>query len=331
MGWKGTVRSIRASYRAAERDAQRRRRELERERKAYAKMEELAQAEFEVEVYENEVELLLSVHKECGGLVDWQSMASASQPFAPEQSNKLEKRAKKALRDYKPGLFTRLFKREHAVRERLTTSIEKSREKDEANYEAAVEQWKADHKDWKESGELARRIVAGDRKAMLEAIKDLDPFSDISQLGSHLEFQVWEEGIVEATLHVHSQDVVPGEVKSLLKSGKLSVKKMPKGQFNELFQDYVCGCALRVANELFSILPIESTIITAVDQMLNTKTGHLEETPVLSALIPRKTLERMNLEGIDPSDSMENFVHNMNFKKTKGFEGVERLRPDCVL
>lgn len=68
------------------------------------------------------------------------------------------------------------------------------------------------------------------------------------------------------------------------------------------------------------------TFVTAVSELLNPKTGHIEEQPILSVAIPRSTLDRLNFEMIDPSDSMENFVHNMNFSKTKGFSAVERIR-----
>jgi len=31
------------------------------------------------------------------------------------------------------------------------------------------------------------------------------------------------------------------------------------------------------------------------------------------------------MAALDPSDSMANFVHNMSFKKTKGFSAVSRV------
>ena len=75
------------------------------------------------------------------------------------------------------------------------------------------------------------------------------------------------------------------------------------------------------------IYPIEMVIIHAIGNLLNSKTGHLEDKPIISVAIPRKTLETFNFEMLDPSDSMENFVHKMTFKKTKGFEAVEKLNP----
>ncbi len=76
-----------------------------------------------------------------------------------------------------------------------------------------------------------------------------------------------------------------------------------------------------------ALLPIEMAIVTVVADLLNPMTGYMEETPILSVAIPRETLEGLNFEMLDPSDSMSNFVHRMNFKKTKGFNAVEKLSP----
>lgn len=65
MGLKGTVRSIGAAVRAAERDAKRRQRELEKRQIQYGKMQEFEQAAYEVALYENHIEVIQSLHKEC--------------------------------------------------------------------------------------------------------------------------------------------------------------------------------------------------------------------------------------------------------------------------
>lgn len=328
MGWKGTVRSVRAAYRAAERDARRRQRELERQQKEQERMAELQRAAYEVERYENYIQVLVSVHTECGPKVDWHSIASSVEPQQPLRSNARETEARRAEATYKPGLLDRLLKREEVKRAELATEVERARLADDAAHQRALDSWRQEIQECKKSKELAARVLALEPKGLIEAIEEIDPFSDVSELGTGINFRTADSGFLEAIITVHSDSVVPKESKSLLKSGRLSVKQMPKGKFNELFQDYVCGCVLRVANELFALLPIEAVIVTAEDTLLNSATGHLEETPIVSALIPRASMARLNLEHLDPSDSMDNFVHRMNFKKTKGFEGVEKLTPE---
>lgn len=328
MSLKGTVRSVRAAYRTAERESQRRHRELERQRKQYEKMQELERAAYDVDVYENQLQVLLSVHKECGEKVDWMAIASVPEPQEPKKVNIAEDAARRAENEYKPGFLDRTLKREGSKRDSLASAVQEAIGSDEADYRKAYEEWQAAKRDWKESRELALKILSGDLGAMLDATAELEPFSGISELGSKLSFEARVQGVVEATIVAHGDGVIPTEVKTLLQSGKLSTKKMPKGKFNELYQDYLCSCVLRVANELFSILPIEMVFVTVTEMQLNTATGRQEPTPILSVAISRPTLESLNMDRIDPSDSMGNFVHRMNFKKTTGFSAVEKLTPE---
>lgn len=327
MGWKGAVRTIGAAARRAERDSKRRQRELEKRQKQYEKMQELEQAAYEVDVYENHIEVIQSLHKECSPVIEWVKIAKSEKPKEPKKYSKKEDSARLKLDNYSPGFFDRLFKLVEKKRISLIQEIENSIKLDEENYNKSIADWKLKVEEWIESVNMASALLKGDAKAKIEAIENLQPFSEISNLGSSLKITVHENGLLEATINVHGEKIVPSEVKSLLKSGKLSVKAMPKGRFNEIYQDYVCSCILRIANELFSTVPDRLVIVTAVDKLLNTKTGHLEVAPILSAAISRDTINGLNLENIDPSDSMNNFVHNMSFKSTKGFGEVDRLNP----
>ena len=325
MGWKGTLRSVRAAYRAAERDAQRRERELLKQEKEHAKMEALARARYEVEVYENRIDLLTSVHKEASQPINWKELASAPEPQEPEYTRGREAKALKKLQHFKPGIFARVLGRQEKAREKKRAAVDLAKEKDEAENKKRHIQWQRDQAEWRQETRLAKAVIAGDGAAKIEAIKHLNPFKDISDLGSQVSFSVEENGFLDATLEVHGDQVIPNEAKSLLQSGKLSTKKMPVGKFNELYQDYICSCALRVGNELMSLFPDDLVLVHAVDWMLNSKTGHKERATILSLAVSRSTLASLNLERIDPSDSMGNFVHRMDFKKTRGFAPVERL------
>ena len=229
------------------------------------------------------------------------------------------------LHRYKPSIFDRLLGRVNTKLAVLNDEIEAAKEQDKAAFRQAMSAYEESKIDVEEARQLAKRILTGDTSGYLEAIEETDPFSDISALGSSLYFNVADQSTIEVTLHVNDETAVPHEVKSLLQSGKLSVKKMPKGAFNELYQDYICSCALRVARETLALLPIQMVIVNAMGNILNNKTGHMEEQPILSVAIPRDTIDGLNLDTIDPSDSMGNFVHNMDFRKTTGFRVSEKI------
>ena len=180
--------------------------------------------------------------------------------------------------------------------------------------------------DWENETGLAKRLLTGDILAAQEVLQELQELVDQDLIGDEIRFQITEE-FIHAILSVHNDDIIPKVRKKLRASGTLSETKMPVGEFNELYQDYVASVALKVAGDLFHILPNDIVHVTCVVSMLNTKTGHMESTPILSTQFMRKTFKDLNLEAVDPSDSMNNFVHKMNFKRTKGFSAIEPLLP----
>jgi len=327
MSWKGTLRSLEASIRRAEREALRRQRELERQRKQLETMQEMERAAYEVQVYENFIDVLVSVHKDSSETWDWESIQATNPPAKPTRSDSYERNAQNNLDSYKPGFVDKLLKRVESKRNDLVYAVKDGKRKDEQEHQEALKDYKQEYADWEAIRELATNILSGNIDAYTDAIRQADPFSEISQLGSSIEFKVDESNLVEATLHVNGEDVIPNEMKTLLKSGKLSIKNLTKTRFYELYQDYVCSSVLRVARELFALLPIEMTIVTAVGELLNTKTGYMEEQPILSVAIPREILNRLNFAMLDPSDSMGNFLHRMKFLKTKGLQPIEIIMP----
>src|SRR6266705_2477996 len=97
MGWKGTLRATEAAERRHQRDAQRRLRELERQSKEQAKLSAMEQARLEVETFENQLEVLLSVHKQQGQIWDWTAVAASLPPVCPKRGTRNEQRAKQSL------------------------------------------------------------------------------------------------------------------------------------------------------------------------------------------------------------------------------------------
>lgn len=100
---------------------------------------------------------------------------------------------------------------------------------------------------------------------------------------------------------------------------------MPRTRFCELYQDYVCGCALRIARELFSFLPLSRVAVHVQTDVLDQATGHMVQQTILSVCMPRAILSQINFKAADPSEAMSLFPHRMGFKKTKGFIGIKPL------
>ncbi|CAJ1900098.1 hypothetical protein KOPIIPEJ_03563 [Aeromonas dhakensis] len=326
MGWKGTLRSINAAAKRADRHAKRRQRELLKNQIAYEKMQELEKAAYEVDVFENYIDVIQSIHKDCGDSVDWLKISTSQEPAKPLIISDNERQAIARLNSFAPSFIDKLFGKVTSKRQKLEKEVSIAKVKDTQINSTNLSQWNIDVEEWKERVSLARRLLNGDISAKIDIIKELNPFSEIDHLGSGVKFTIQENGLLIVTINVHGANIIPKEQKTLLKSGKLSIKSMPVSRFNEIYQDYVCSVVLRVANEIFSILPDDKLIINAEDHLLNKSTGHLEPQSLLSVYITRDGVSRLNMEYIDPSDAMNNFIHNVNFKKTKGFEPVNEVK-----
>ena len=174
---------------------------------------------------------------------------------------------------------------------------------------------------------LAQRVMDGDIDAYFEVIEQVGPFDDLVEYGSDFEIGTDIPNILEVEFRVKSAEVVPENVLTVTASGKLSDKPLSKGAYYDLVQDYVASTILRVARDSFALLPIDTVLIHATDRILNTATGIEEDMTLVSCKISRYTVEKINFEFVDPSDALTNFECNMKFKKTAGFEPVDRLLP----
>ena len=90
MGYKQFLRSVETAQRRQERAALKRHRELlkhsERERRERDKEAARQEAADEVAVFENYLEVLVSVHKDCGEVWDWKALSTAAPPVPPTHS-----------------------------------------------------------------------------------------------------------------------------------------------------------------------------------------------------------------------------------------------------
>ena len=120
MGWKGFARAM-------NRTAVRNQRELQKQQKMVSKMQETEKAAYEVQVYQNHIDLLLSVHKECGEIYNWTEIEHSEPPAKPERSNQREDAAKLNLSSLKIGLSDKFLGRGDARRSSYWMQLKKPR------------------------------------------------------------------------------------------------------------------------------------------------------------------------------------------------------------
>jgi len=316
MSYKSTVRSINAAAKRSQRNSERRRRELEKRQTQADKLDAQMRNQLEVEIFENYLEGLKTLHFDSGPSIDWPGISVQAEPTQQfQRSNQVQNQ----INNFKPSMFS--SKKTERNWQNLQTQFQQAQIEDQQNYEQAIQEYNR-------LNTLSHAVLSGDPVSFSDVLVEFLQSGEVAGLGETLKIRVDDSSRVSITLNTHSEKIIPKETKSLLQSGKMSIKDTAVSKRNELYQDHVCSAVLRIARDVFNLLPLELVYINAVDELLNSSTGLLEEQPILSAVLARSTLETFNFEQLDPSDSFQNFAHNMDFKKTKGFKPVEIINPD---
>lgn len=316
-----------AAQRREERVAQKRRKELERLLKEHAKLNALQQARLEVETHENLIDVLLSVHKEQSPPIDWVKLSTALPPHQPPRLARHEMAARLQGAEMSA----------HEAGEQQTRLIEQryqeARVLDDKQHDTALESYAQDVDECQNLRSLAQRVLAGEESAFTEAFSVLSPFDEIESLGASIRMMVHNRKTIACELKVNGREVVPSEAKALTSTGKLAVKAMPKARAHEIYQDHVCACALRLAREIFALLPVETVVVTATIDGLDLRTGNPAEIPILSMEARRADFQRLDFTRLDPSDAVDGLVHRGDVKasrKTGEFVPVIPLTPADV-
>ncbi len=279
-------------------------------------MEELERNQLEVELYENKLDMIKSIHKECDKVIDWINIENSEPPFKLIKGEKgiNELDAIQKLENYKPTFFDKILGKQEKEINKLKEDIKLAKKEDEEEYRS-----------WENLVEVAKRINKQDIDTYFEVIDEFRPLDDLLEFGSGFEFFIEEPNWIEVDFDVNTDTVVPKEIKSLTKTGKVSTKQMTKSKYFDIQQDYICSCILRIARDIFALIPIDYIVINALDDKLDTSIGQYSKEVVLSVKIDKNKLLDLNMDLIDPSDSMINFECNMKFKKTSGLSAVDRI------
>jgi hypothetical protein len=291
--------------------AYQRRNELAKLQREEQKLQEQEYARLQVELYENRLDQIRSIHHECDDPVDWQEVYNRQPPFQEGQDGPNTFAARQRQQDFRPGLMDRLFNRSESKLDKLYEEIEKGKVSD-------VELWNG----WKHMHTIAGRVLHRDIDAYFEVLQEFAPLDDLLEFGSGFEFGTDDPNSMHVSCDVNAQMVIPDKALSLSKTGKLSEKNLTKTNYFDIYQDYVSSCALRIARDMFALLPIYYVFVHVYEDRLNPATGYIEKITILSVKYDRAAINRLNFTHLDPSDALANFPHKMNFKKTQGFEDV---------
>ena len=156
---------------------------------------------------------------------------------------------------------------------------------------------------WGYYHEMAPKVLSGDIDTYLKLIYEVNPLDDLLAYGKNFEFGTDDSKKIEVEFVVNEE---------VLNNAK---NKMNFSEYNSLLQDFVCSVVIRIARDMFALLPVKNTIIHAV----------LDDKTILSVDFDRNNLSKVKFGYIDPSDTLQLFRNNMSFSEISGFDRVQQL------
>ncbi|MDH5491067.1 MAG: hypothetical protein OEY14_03880 [Myxococcales bacterium] len=316
-----------------ERESARQEREFRRQIQTNMKAAEEERARWAVDHFVATLNAISSMHREAGDWVDWTAVLNKRSPEAPMRppppsAHEVEQ-AKAKLANHRPGLLERwgLSKATRRLEEALAVAVSRhvqAQQSEDSAHERALLRWKEQTARDEEERSTAQAILSGDVDVRSQMVDALNPFAELLARHGRVAVEM-EPTRARIRLSLDQDDIVPFEELSLTARGKLSRKKMATSKRLAIYQDYVCGAALRASRELMAILPMHQVVTDVYTDMLDSATGHMVVKPILSVCIPHEVLGNINWNRADASDLVERLLHRMRFHKTKGFSPVAAM------
>ena len=201
MGWKGTIRSIAATARRMEKEADRRHKQAVREQIT-------SDASNAVMNWEKYIDDLLTVHTDLTDHVDWYILLNKTEPTKPKLGTDNQDKAKANLAHFKPSFFDFLHGGTDKRRKHLDDAFEQAPDKDKTKYDRALKKYDADFTEWKSDRDLAKRLSVGEAAAIHEVITELQSLSKTDLIGSTVSFSI-DDNYVHAKPQIHTDEIVP--------------------------------------------------------------------------------------------------------------------------
>ncbi len=156
---------------------------------------------------------------------------------------------------------------------------------------------------WEYYHTMAPKVLSGDIDSFLQLIYEVNPLEDLLAYGSEFEFGTDDPKKIEVEFSINEKALSEAR------------NTMSRTEYNDLLQDYICSTCIRIARDMFALLPIRNTIVHAI----------LDGVIVASVDFDRANLSKVKFGYIDPSEILGIFRHNMLFNKATGFLPVTQI------
>ena len=141
---------------------------------------------------------------------------------------------------------------------------------------------------WSFLKSISRKVLSGDIDAYLETIEKMRPVDDLLDYGSDFEFGTDNPNSMEVEFRINAHNMLPD-------ANVVGVET-----YEQIFKEYVCASSIRVARDLFALLPVKYVIVYAKK----------EDEVVLQAKFDKNEVQKINFKEESGVEIIERFMLN---------------------
>ncbi|MBW3697762.1 hypothetical protein EK599_18945 [Vibrio sp. T187] len=277
----------------------------------------------EVNLFNEHVTIIQSLHTIMTSKIDWAAIASKRAPEMPVIRFANKSKALAELHSHHQSGWLSNFTNKNRQLESLIRDIESSTNKDIEHYQNQLRTWENDYSHWLKNTKLSKNVLNNDNESKLEALRLL-----LDEVNVHKIRGVslitpngceYKNGYsLEVNVKIDKDNVVPQKQKSLFQ-GELKHESLSIEKRNEIYKEYVYSSALKVALDVFAILPDNHVKVNVQES----STSNLDQT-IFAAHFERMLLNSLDLEHDSASTLVSNFIHFEHFdeKREDGFKPI---------
>ena len=143
---------------------------------------------------------------------------------------------------------------------------------------------------WEYYYSVAPDVLSGDIDTYLRLIYEVNPLDDLLEYGTNFDFGTDDPSKIEVEYTINT-DVL-----------SRARQTMSRQDYNDLLQDFVCSLSIRIARDMFALLPINETIIYAL----------MDGQTILTVVFDRISLSKVKFGYIEPIKIIQQFNHSIS-------------------
>ena len=246
---------------------------------------------------------------------NWREIIETGPVEPAVRANALEKKARHALANYRPGVIDGLLGLQADRRRALAGKVLEAAKKDAELFAQAKRNAELHNLDLG----LAEAVMALDFGAIEAALKAHLPVAELAPILEGLGIDMPAPGKLVVHLDVLELDAMPDESVGLSDNGRSVHAYLSLAARREMHLTNVCAAVLRVGVEVMSVVPIDKIELLARGFLPGRTRDGLEQHPILHVRLSHEALRAMDLRRLEPVSAISALGARISWEIERGF------------